>query len=313
MELRGMFTVQGMRLIIKYIFSLIITLFSIFLIIILPRTSVNFTDKQSWKELFNAAVDILNSFIGLDQLIVPVNQVYFQSFVEILQGPYLYTIIILLGGLLISLVITTVLAYIIFLLPKRTRLIVNGLTFIMNSIPDVIMIFSIQLFIIFIFKETGVMIFNPISGFENIYAIPILTMAILPASMLYQLIIIAITNEEKKLYVEYAIAKGLSRHWIISRHIFRNVIVSLFGNLQYIFWFMFSSLLIMEYLFNEYKQILEEHHIICEPLVEQVFNDYSIKGFPFAIYIKNGKVISKGPAPSLKAINEVKRITGKVA
>ncbi|MEB4818072.1 hypothetical protein [Bacillus thuringiensis] len=66
-------------------------------------------------------------------------------------------------------------------------------------------------------------------------------------------------------------------------------------------------------IFNEYKQILEEHHIICEPLVEQVFNDYSIKGFPFAIYIKNGKVISKGPAPSLKAINEVKRITGKVA
>nr|WP_255404885.1 ABC transporter permease subunit [Geobacillus sp. FJAT-46040] len=127
---------------------------------------------------------------------------------------------------------------------------VKGIAFFLESIPDVIFIFSTQLFVIWVFKKTDLLIVNPVAGFDNVYVLPIVMISILPSILLFQMTFLAFTEEKDKPYVEYALAKGLSKTAVLWRHMFRNALITVFSNVQYLFWFMLSNLLVAEYLFN---------------------------------------------------------------
>ncbi|MDH4420671.1 MULTISPECIES: ABC transporter permease subunit [Bacillus] len=173
-----------------------------------------------------------------------------ESLVSAMKEPYVYSLSILWGGFIVSFCIAMVFAYLCFNLPKRVQKVIKGVAFFIESIPDVVFIFSIQLFVIWVFQKTDLLVVKPLAGFDNVYMLPIFTIAILPSVMLFQMMILAFQNEETKTYVEYAKAKGLSRKDILFRHIFRNALVTVFSNMQYLFWFMLSNLLVAEYLFN---------------------------------------------------------------
>lgn len=57
--------------------------------------------------------------------------------------------------------------------------------------------------------------------------------------------------------------------------------------------------------FEQMKEKLEASGVMVYPLSSEVFNTFVLKGFPFAVYIHNQKVKSKGPATSRKALEEV--------
>jgi thiol-disulfide isomerase/thioredoxin len=60
-------------------------------------------------------------------------------------------------------------------------------------------------------------------------------------------------------------------------------------------------------IYEEYESKISSYHMKCKRLTEQIYLDYVIKGFPFGIITKKQRIVSKGPASSLKAIEEFRK------
>ncbi|MGM0854746.1 MAG: ABC transporter permease subunit [Bacillota bacterium] len=134
------------------------------------------------------------------------------------------------------------------LLPRQKT--IKEIAFFLESIPDVILLFSIQLLIIWIFNKSAILIVNPIGYLENIYLLPIVLTSIIPSIVLFHMTTFSIGEEQNKPYVEFAKSKGITRLRVLTFHIFRNVCLVVFSNIQLILWLIISNLLITEYIFN---------------------------------------------------------------
>ncbi|WP_419881239.1 ABC transporter permease subunit [Peribacillus sp. B-H-3] len=167
-----------------------------------------------------------------------------------LPKAYTYSMTILLISLILSMIIAVLVTYIYIYLPRKAKKIVMIIITITEILPDIFIIISIQYFIIYIYKHTGIKIFQLYGFSSNVYVIPIFCLMIIPLFMLIRLLI-AITEEEyEKMYVEFAVATGVSRNQIFFKHVFRNLCYSLLQYLTVIYWVMLSSLIIIEYLFQ---------------------------------------------------------------
>jgi peptide/nickel transport system permease protein len=164
--------------------------------------------------------------------------------------PFLYSAEVMIGALFIGLISAVVLTYITMLLHRK---IISGfkfLTFILESLPDILVIIGVQAIIIYIFQQTGVKLFSIAAYKENIYVLPILCLAVLPAVQFYKVLILIFEEELEEHYVELAKGKGLKKSWILLNHVLRNAAISMFYHSKTILWFMLSNLVILEYLFN---------------------------------------------------------------
>ncbi|PFA63031.1 hypothetical protein CN378_18510 [Bacillus sp. AFS015802] len=172
----------------------------------------------------------------------------FPGFIEF----YLYTLSILFLGFLLSLGLAILLVLITFQLSlkKRKRLIRSST--ILESVPDVFVIVMAQMFFVFLFKNTGILVFEVVGGAERPYALPLLTYSILPTIFLYRTLILIFEEELMKPYVELATGKGLSGLHVLLKHVFRNSVVSLINHSKMIISFMLSNLIMLEILFNTY-------------------------------------------------------------
>jgi peptide/nickel transport system permease protein len=210
-----------------------------------------------WKAFTSQALDIYEAFLFIDQIQIMVEYNFslampkFSLFWVSLKEPFIYSLLILGGTLLATFIAALFLELIHYFSPRFLQKFFREIAFFIQSIPDVIMIFAIQLFSIWIFKKTGLLILDPVAlGEEHVYLLPIIALSILPIFMLFQMIDLSVSEEQQKMYVEYAYAKGLSKGEIFFKHILRNTTITIFSNLQYLLWFIISSLLILERLFN---------------------------------------------------------------
>lgn len=87
---------------------------------------------------------------------------------------------------------------------------------------------------------------------QKIYFLPILTLTLIPIIYLYKNTIMMYENELGKPYVELGIAKGLSKLYILLRHVFPNVLASFFYNLKYMYLLLLSNMVVLEYMYNIY-------------------------------------------------------------
>ncbi|MEH7351244.1 ABC transporter permease subunit [Gottfriedia acidiceleris] len=242
--------IQTSRTISKYLLQFCLTIFGIGLI-----TATSFTlflpKGERLAEFWNQIQIFFWSFFYFDNLEVYLKEYQYVPFSSVFLEPYVYSFTILFSAFLLSIFVALFIAYIVNLGPKLFRKIMNSILFFLQSIPDVVMICAFQIFFFWIFNKTGVKIVDPISGFESkAYALPIILVSIIPTIQLFQMLFLAIQEEKIRDYVEYAKAKGLSNSWIIIRHIFRNVTITLLSNSKLIFWMMISNLLIVEKFFN---------------------------------------------------------------
>lgn len=210
-----------------------------------------------WKAFTSQAKDIYEAFLFIDQIQIMVEYSIslgmpkFSLFWTSLKEPLIYSLLILGGTLLSTFIAALLLEIVHFFSPRFLQKTFREIAFFIQSIPDVIMIFAIQLFSIWLFKQTGMLVLDPVAlGEDHVYLLPIFALSILPIFMLFQMIDLSVSEEEQKMYVEYAYAKGLSKRDVFFKHILRNTTITIFSNLQYLLWFMISSLLILERLFN---------------------------------------------------------------
>lgn len=205
----------------------------------------------NFQGFFDALQVILNSFLKLDELkYIPTENVEYPLFPHIFN-PISYSLILLFSSLAIAYVVSTLLTFGTMLLPpnlvKRTKVSLSML----DSIPDLLLIYSFQLLVIFLYKKTGMIFFNfaALPG-EKIYFLPLVCLSIYPAVFLFRLTITLFEEEFTKNYITLAKGKGIRMIMILYKHILPNVTVSLVNHSKNIIWFMLTNLLILERMFN---------------------------------------------------------------
>ncbi|WP_173104890.1 ABC transporter permease subunit [Bacillus sp. KH172YL63] len=162
-----------------------------------------------------------------------------------------YSFSLLLLAFLLAAVASSLLSYLFMLLPKKAYRICFRLLDSLDSLPDVLIIVFIQLFIIWFFKQTNILLFDIYTlGDEKIYLVPIICLAIMPIAFLTKHFLFQLREEEEKPYVEYSYSKGFSKAYTIWVHLFRNVWIHFYYHIKPIFLLMLSNLLIIEFLFN---------------------------------------------------------------
>jgi ABC-type dipeptide/oligopeptide/nickel transport system permease component len=162
-----------------------------------------------------------------------------------------YSFSLLLLAFFLAGIMSSLISYLFMFLPKKIYRISFRLLDSLDSLPDVLIIVFIQLFIIWFFKKTDILLFDIYTlGDEKIYLLPIICLAIMPIAFLTKHFLFQLREEEGKPYVEYSYSKGFSKAYTIWVHLFRNVWIHFYYHIKPIFLLMLSNLLIIEILFN---------------------------------------------------------------
>jgi ABC-type dipeptide/oligopeptide/nickel transport system permease component len=166
--------------------------------------------------------------------------------------PYLYSLTILFGALLIAFCLAQILTWCTLLLPGFMRRMVKNVLTFLESLPDLLVFALVQMGIVAIYKKTGILVSNVASlGAEDrIYLVPIACLMILPFVYFYKMMILLAEEELEKPYVEMSLAKGMRRLYVLIVHVTRNTSEGIFHFSKSVLWFMISNLLLVEIIFN---------------------------------------------------------------
>ncbi len=240
----------GLRVkLIKFMFYYIFGLVGILLISASPALFKTGT-------FFNVSAYISELTYLFQTVIHPSEWVYFFKgnpvpLLEYLWDPYRYSMTIFMGAIALGFVLAFLFAIGTFFLPSIVKRLVMRLLNLVEAVPDLLLAFSAQLVIVWLYKQTEILFMDFVTvGQERIYALPIAALAILPMVSLYKIILIQLDEEMTKSYVQFAKSKGMVKSFILNVHILRNIIKSIFYHSKIILWGALSSLLIIEYIFN---------------------------------------------------------------
>jgi ABC-type dipeptide/oligopeptide/nickel transport system permease component len=164
---------------------------------------------------------------------------------------YGYSFSVILVAFFIAVLLSVMFSYLTMLVPRWVHKTIMKMMNLLDAFPDVFIVVLFQLFIIWLFKRTDILLFNIYAfGEERIYFLPVLCLSILPIVFLMKQFLFQLKEEEGKPYVEFSFAKGFRKSYTLWVHLFRNVWVHFFLHLKPIFLFMLSNLLVIEILFN---------------------------------------------------------------
>lgn len=196
---------------------------------------------------------IIKSLIFPDNLIIlgPTNQEYsiFLNFWDY----YFYSLTIFISALCIAIICGLFITYITILLPQKINDFVSKFVSLLESLPDLFIIMLIQFSVILYFKQSGHLLFPVAGSSENqTYFLPVVTLALIPAFMIFRINLHLVSDEWNKSYVELAKSKGFNKTEIFFFHVLRNIAPSIFSHSKTIVLYLLSSMVIFEKLFNIY-------------------------------------------------------------
>lgn len=163
---------------------------------------------------------------------------------------FFYSMKIFFAALLVGLLVALILTFITTMLPRFIQRIIYGFLTALESLPDLFIVVILQVFIVYLYKKTGIVIYFYNDYNNPIYLLPIIVLSIVPTIQLFKITLLLMREEQHRPYVTVARAMGLSRFYITLKHVFRNILTSLFQYSKTIFVFMLSNLFIVEYVYN---------------------------------------------------------------
>ena len=206
--------------------------------------------KVDWSLYWNSLKDILYSLTHLNEVTYMYVDTVRPLFPYMLD-PVFYSLSVLLGAFLLACFVSLGMTIITIMLPHKVRRAIKMIFYIFESIPDILIIFCAQLFVIFFFEKTGHLLMDIAAlDKQRIFLLPIVCLSILPTVQLFRLSMIIFEDELKKDYVLLARSIGMKKFMIVVSHILPNAIISVFFQSKKTVWFMLSNLFILEFLFN---------------------------------------------------------------
>lgn len=225
----------------KFILQFLAALIGIVLISGLPTLIAGFQQGEFWWKEY---VQNLTAFFPLS------------DFLDQFYGPHigayiLYSLEILFLALFVAVSLALFFTIVTMFFKERARQRIKTVFFLLETLPDILVILLVQLTVIMIHKETGIFVSKiAVTGGEKIYMLPVFCLMILPMIQLYRLSVLTFEAEERKMYVELARSLGFTKLVVLIIHIFRNAIISIFFQSKKTMWFMLSNLFILERMFN---------------------------------------------------------------
>jgi peptide/nickel transport system permease protein len=229
---------------VRYFFQFLVACLGIIVIGIIPV--IFYAVVKLFKDIKDIVVTLFNLGDLKYQASIHTEREVFPAIIE----PYLYSMTVLFAALVIGVISAIVLTYITMLLHRKVINAIKFVVFLFESLPDIFVIILVQSFIVWIYHQTGTLLFSIAVFKEKIYFLPIICLAVLPAVQFYKILILIFEEELEQPYVELARGKGMKKSWILLNHVLRNAAISMFFHSKTILWFMLSNLLILEYLFN---------------------------------------------------------------
>lgn len=164
---------------------------------------------------------------------------------------YRYSMTIVISSLLVVISIGMISAILVQKTPKKIRNILKKVINFFEAVPDLLIIFLFQFFIITLYQTTGLKFLQLYGIFgQKPYFVPIITISCLPVLFLMQFLIKVLEEEELKDYVLYLKAKGLSQFRILVVHMIRNIFPLFIIQLRTSIWIILSNIYLLEYMFN---------------------------------------------------------------
>lgn len=124
----------------------------------------------------------------------------------------------------------------------------TGLTSLVNSLPDFLLIISLQWIIMINFNFIDV--FGHDQWFNFIF--PSILVALYPMMYFARITFATLSAEDGEMYIQFARSKGLTEKVVIKRHILKKCFHSILQHLGVVMTYVVSNLLIVEWLM-EYK------------------------------------------------------------
>ncbi|WP_044022194.1 ABC transporter permease subunit [Bacillus sp. SG-1] len=207
-----------------------------------------FSVEGYWDSLLSVLKDLSSPFNLV--YVNPISDVERDLFPIILTAFFSSAKIVFLA-LLLAISASVVLLVLYYSVGKWIRELVKTFSVIVSSLPDIFVIAALQIFVIWYFKKTGILLIDVASTGQNqVILFPAVTLSILPAFFFLGLMVSFTKEEESLPYVELAKGKGLGKYHLLFVHMMRNILISLTYHAKQIVWMMLSNLLILEYLFN---------------------------------------------------------------
>ncbi|WP_040209640.1 ABC transporter permease subunit [Neobacillus jeddahensis] len=188
----------------------------------------------------------------LQSILQIMDPMYLRFFKELeIAESYQYSMTILFASLVVIIIAAIGMALLILIVPEKVRnRLKSGVNFF-EAVPDLLIIFLFQFFVITLYKTTGLKFLQLYGMFgHKPYFVPIVTVSFLPMFLLLQFLIRVMTEEQSQPYVLYAKAKGIGRVRTLFIHIIRNVFPLLVLQLRTIIWVLLSNIYLVESLFN---------------------------------------------------------------
>ncbi|MGM9987413.1 MAG: ABC transporter permease subunit [Bacillaceae bacterium] len=228
--------------------ELVVSVVAIIIIYFIPYV-ISFPQKETITLLFN---EIVKGLLHPMELTASLGYGYSERpFLPELFSRYGYMLQLLGAAFLIGIAVAFLFVFLYSAAPRWVQAIVRNVMKVLECIPDLMLILLLQLFFIYLYKQTGMDIPNLYAfGDEKAYFIPIISLAIIPAVQLYKMMLVFMEEEYEKRYIELAVAKGLNRGTIIIHHMFRNMLIHILHHSKTILLFMLSALFVVEGLCN---------------------------------------------------------------
>jgi peptide/nickel transport system permease protein len=163
---------------------------------------------------------------------------------------YTYSLELIYFSLLFTIFIGSVIAYLFMNLPYKQRIRVKNVLNFFEGIPDLLVIFMMQLFLFMLYREFNIRLVTMygLAGKEPII-FPMIINSLLPSLFFAQYLIKVMEEEFEKHYILLGQAKGLSKLQLLFSHLTRNIVPVVSIHFKTIIFMVLTTLVLVEHMF----------------------------------------------------------------
>ncbi|MDF2535461.1 MAG: hypothetical protein K0R18_1620 [Bacillales bacterium] len=167
------------------------------------------------------------------------------------SNSYVYSIGILLISIFTTILFGLLMSYFYMNAGRKIKKVIEAIAVFIESIPDLMFIFSFQIVFIWIYRTTGWLPIRILSfGEDQAWLLPVLCAILVPTLQFFRVVLLFGKSEMSNMYVEFAYSRGFGKGYIIRNHVLRNILRNLLNQYSSIYVFTLSNLFIIERAFN---------------------------------------------------------------
>jgi peptide/nickel transport system permease protein len=239
-----------MKKIIHYPFLLLTSIAGLLFFMAFPRL---FTFREPDSEHLGINLLSFLKVIGdtAMQIFKPSSWQFFETWnTETVIDRYTYSLELIFFSLLFTIFIGSVIAYLFMNLSFKQRLRVKNVLNFFEGIPDLLVIFLIQMFLFMLYREFQIRLVTMygLAGKEPII-FPMIINSLLPSLFFAQYLIKVMEEEFEKHYILLGQAKGLSKFHLLSSHLTRNIVPVVSIHFKTIIFMVLTNLVLVEHMF----------------------------------------------------------------